>query len=498
MSSPITPLPPQLTGPPDPVVSGRVPPVLRGPGGPDVFDAPVVADDIGPLAVPPVRVVAQPASTGKPAVDAAGRRIPKSWPVYLWYLLCTSLEWLFGLASVVGCLAVLSAIPLVQFVSLGYLLEASSRIAKSGRLRDGFIDMHKFARIGSIVLGTWLLLLPLRYLSSLSLDAHLVDPGSFSARAYRIALLACTVLMIGHILLAWYSGGKLRHFFWPLLAPFQAAALFLFGGIIGPILRPLVERLSKKLAEDMYVERPLTAWFPPAILFAGIRRGHLYREARDAVWEFAVGLNLPQHFWLGLRGCAGAVVWLLVPVLLLIGGSTIPNGGLAFVSGWLGALMLTIVLAHLLILQTHFACEKQFVAFFDVVRCWGLFQRAPLAWWLALSVALLASVPLYLATIEMTQRELTYLISLFFVAFLYPARLLAGWAMGRSLRHQGAQRPLTPLRFIFSAFLVLPATAPVILFYIVILWASQYTAWFGPASLLVQHAFMVPVPFLGV
>ena len=39
---------------------------------------------------------------------------------------------------------------------------------------------------------------------------------------------------------------------------------------------------------------------------------------------------------------------------------------------------------------------------------------------------------------------------------------------------------------------------PVVLGYLIILWASQYTSWFGPFSLMVQHAFMVPVPFLGV
>ena len=76
-----------------------------------------------------------------------------------WYGLCWGLEWLFGLASVIGCLAVLAAIPLVNFVSLGYLLEASGRVATSGRLRDGFIDMPKYARIGSLVAGTWLWLL---------------------------------------------------------------------------------------------------------------------------------------------------------------------------------------------------------------------------------------------------------------------------------------------------------------------------------------------------
>ena len=68
---------------------------------------------------------------------------PKSRLMQCWYGLCWGLEWLFGLGSVIGWLAVLAAIPLVNFISLGYLLEASGRVARSGRLRDGFIDMPK-------------------------------------------------------------------------------------------------------------------------------------------------------------------------------------------------------------------------------------------------------------------------------------------------------------------------------------------------------------------
>ncbi|HMC12220.1 MAG TPA: hypothetical protein VKH44_13055, partial [Pirellulaceae bacterium] len=63
-----------------------------------------------------------------------------------WYGLCYALEWLFGLVSLLACLAVLAAIPIVNLLSLGYLLEASGRVARSGRLRDGFIDIGKFAR----------------------------------------------------------------------------------------------------------------------------------------------------------------------------------------------------------------------------------------------------------------------------------------------------------------------------------------------------------------
>ena len=166
-------------------------------------------------------------------------RWPKSWPVKGWYGLCYTLEWLFGLASLLACLAVLAAIPIVNFFSLGYLLEASGRVARSSRVRDGFIDISKFARIGSLVAGTWLCLLLPRHIASLATDAWLINPEGFGARAWRISQVACTVLVIGHVLLAWYSGGRLRHFFWPVLAPFQLVARLLFGGIVGPLLRPM-------------------------------------------------------------------------------------------------------------------------------------------------------------------------------------------------------------------------------------------------------------------
>ena len=47
------------------------------------------------------------------------RRRPQSWAVKLWYGLCWTLEWLFGLASLFATLAVLAAIPIVNFLTLG-------------------------------------------------------------------------------------------------------------------------------------------------------------------------------------------------------------------------------------------------------------------------------------------------------------------------------------------------------------------------------------------
>ena len=43
------------------------------------------------------------------------------------------------------------------------------------------------------------------------------------------AQIAATLLVIGHVLLAWYSGGRLPHFLWPALVPIQLAWRLVLG-----------------------------------------------------------------------------------------------------------------------------------------------------------------------------------------------------------------------------------------------------------------------------
>src|SRR5438270_2680511 len=69
-------------------------------------------------------------------------------------LILAGIEWIFGFACLIGALAILAAIPILQFLSLGYLLEAAGRVARSGRLRDGFIGVRTMARIGGIVVAS--------------------------------------------------------------------------------------------------------------------------------------------------------------------------------------------------------------------------------------------------------------------------------------------------------------------------------------------------------
>src|SRR5438045_7866522 len=60
----------------------------------------------------------------------------------VWHGAGSACEWLFGAATLVVGLAVLAAVPILQFLTLGYLLEAGGRVARTGKLRNGFIGVR--------------------------------------------------------------------------------------------------------------------------------------------------------------------------------------------------------------------------------------------------------------------------------------------------------------------------------------------------------------------
>ena len=396
----------------------------------------------------PVETVVVAESAAAPVVaEVISSHLPGR-VVRTWLLICGATHWLFGVLSLIVALAILATIPVVNFLSLGYLLEASGRVSRSGRFRDGFVGIRKASRVGSVVLGTWLLILPLRLLADLRDTAHLIDPDSQPTGFLGALLIVATAVLIGQILWACYRGGKLRHFFWP-----------------API------RLWRTLWEK-----------------------NKFSRARDAVWEFVVELRLPYYFSLGLRGFVGAVAWLLIPVSIwgfaYAISADVPQPAFVLLS-LCGGLVFALMMLYLPFLQAHFAAENRLRAMFEVGKVRALYKRAPLAFWIALFVALLFALPLYLLKIEMTPQEVVWLPSLVFVLFIFPARLLTGWALGRG-RHQ-----TTPRHFVFR-WLGRLAALPVVGIFAVIVYMTQYLCWYGPASLLEQHVLLVPVPFLSL
>ena len=350
-------------------------------------------------------------------------------------------DWLFGAVALTLGLSILSATPVAQFLTFGYLLEATGRVARTGRLRDGLVGVRKASRVGSMVIGVWLFLLPLQLVSSLATSAQLVAPRGPTARGWKVGLVVLTVLVVLHVMAACARGGRVRHFLMPFGNPFWIARR--------------------------------------------VRRGGAYASARDAVWAFAAGLRLPYYFRLGVLGFLGTLAWLAVPVSLLAAGRAAPVLVLP------GTLLLALVAIPLPFLQARFAAENRFRAVFELRAVRQQFRRAPWAFAIALAITLTAAVPLYLLKIEMIPRETVWLPSLVFLAFMYPARVLTGWAYARSTRRD-------PPRHGFFRWTGRLAAVPVAAVYVLIVFLSQLTAWRGVWSLYEQHAFLVPVPFLGL
>jgi hypothetical protein len=346
--------------------------------------------------------------------------------------------WCFGLASLVLGLAVLAAVPLGQFLALGYLLESSGRVARSGRLRDGFIGIRTAAKFGGLALVGLVMWLPLYFLSLQAEAARIIDPDGRAVRLAEGWLAVLAVLFSLHAAGALLRGGQIRHFLNPFNVPWVVVRVF-----------------SKKLHTD----------------------------ARDRLWETVVALRLPYYFWLGVRGFVGAFLWLAIPLTLLAQGHRNPA------VGFVGGCLLAVVVLYVPFLQVRFARDNRFRAFREVGEVRRAFRGAPLAFALALWVHLLLAIPLYLLKIEVIPRDLLFVEGTLFLLLMFPARLLGGWAFARGVRRA---EPRAWVSRWGGRLVVLPVVAA----YVLVVFASQHIGWQGVRSLYEQHAFLLPVPFV--
>jgi hypothetical protein len=401
---------------------------------------------------------------GEASESAGWSKAVRRWGWWCWTSAGNGAGLTFGFISLVVGLSAVATIPLLQFISLGYLLEVTRRVSLQGRLRDGLVGLEQAAYLGRLIFGAGLVSLPLFVSSHLSYAAFLIEPsGEAAARGERITWLLGGLFAF-HVLAAWYAGGRWRDFLWPLLAPW------------------ILVRLIR--------HRPWRNWFPPAMLLVAFWQGCWWRVSRDACWEVLTGLHLPYLFWLGMRAFVGTLIWLLPPVFLLVAAVEMDRDG-APLLGAIGVVLMVYVMLLLPHLQAQFARHQRFPALFGVRAVRRAFRRAPVAYLVAIVGTLLLATPLYLLKIEVSPRELAVVASLFFVTFGIPGRMLVGWSVARAERAPRDRHPC----FRWGARLLL---IPLVAFYVLLALLTQYSSWYGTWSLLEQHAVMVPVPFLEI
>jgi len=351
----------------------------------------------------------------------------------------------FGITCLVIFLALIAAVPIVNFIALGYLLDVEGRVARTGKIRLAFPLLDIAPRMGTIVIGVGLWLIPLFLLAGAAADARLIEPGGNSDQTLHLLTVIASIAISIHLCLALARGGTFPCF----IRPFKNAI-----------------------------------W-----LFKQIRSGGYFERAALNVSSFVASLKLGKNFSLGVRGFLGAFLWLVIPSLMFAAASA-PEGGQGgpVAITLLGGVSLVIVLGWLPLLQAHFAAENRFSAMFELRTIRRKFKRAPLAWMVSLIVVYVLSLPLYLFKVAALPRDAVWGITLIFVATIYPTKLLLGWAYYRtSSRTENAWFGWRWL----SRTIILPLLAV----YVFILFFTQFIGIHGSGVLLEHHLFLLPIPY---
>lgn len=350
---------------------------------------------------------------------------------------------LFGLVSLVVLLAVIAAIPIVNLLALGYMLEAQGRVARTGKLRYALPLLPLAPRLGSIGFGIWFWLLVVRFVADVAQDATIIAPRSVAATGWGLALSVVSAGVAVHLVLALARGGGFWCFF-----------------------RPLKNAL----------------W-----LIKALRTGEYWPRAEAAVREFVVALRLPHHFWLGLRGFLGTFLWLLPPTALFATLRDTSKPGQILLT-LLGAALLIPVLCWVPLLQTHFAAENRLGAFLELGRIRELYRRASIRCFLAVVVLYALALPLYLFKIAAPPQDALWFVTLIFVLTMYPAKIFVGWSYARARRNEHRQ-----WFFIrWPLWIVLTALLGAFLF---LLFFTPAIGSAGRRVLFDHHALLLPTPF---
>jgi len=369
------------------------------------------------------------------------KSIPRPWrnPIKFagWVI-----QGLFGLASLLFFLAVLAAIPVVNILALGYLLDAEGRVARTGKITQGFPLFPQAKRLGGIMIGVVLFLLPLKYLGSFTTDAAIIDPHSTSTQLFGLVTLFAAMVVFVHLLFALGRGGSLSCFF-----------------------RPIKN----------------VRW-----MIGQLRSRNYLVQASASVREFVKSLRLVKNFKLGFWGVLGVLMWTFFPTLLFAFADS-TEGFQVFVTV-IGGFLLMLVATWLPILQAGYASEGKFSAYRQLKQTRLLFRRTPMLWTLAFLVGYALSLVLYLFKIVAPPQDGLWMMTIVFITAIYPARIFIAWVYARAKRIETVPHFLW--RWLWSL-----TTVALCGFYIFLLFFARDIGANGKLVLYEQPLLMIPSPF---
>ncbi len=349
-----------------------------------------------------------------------------------------------GSATLVIFVAILAAIPGLNLLALGWMLEAEGRVARSGRLRDGLPWLGVVPRLGAAALGIWAWLVVVRLVAAVADDAALIDPGSQRAAVWSQARFIVALAVGIHIVLALAAGPSLAAFFRP------------------------VRNIRR--------------------VIAAARAGTLWETAATAIDRLLVVLAPAATFRLGLGGFLGGLAWVALPTLLFASARVSERPAAPLVSV-IGGVLLAMTLMWVPFLQARYAATGRVAAFLDLAEVREWFRRAPVAMLAALVLLLGLTLPLYLLKVVVPPRDAVWLLTPLFVVLILPGRLAVGLAAARAAGR-------TERAWIGTRVLAGVVGWVAIGLYLVLLFLAPVLDALGTRVLFDHHAVLLPTPFL--
>lgn len=357
-----------------------------------------------------------------------------------------SLSWILSLVagsvSLFVILAVLAAIPGLGLLSLGLMLEAEGRVYRSGRLLDAVPFPAILPRLGSVAFGVWFWLAIVWLVTHVAADATIIAPQGRASVGWGVFQRVLGPLVAIHLVLAINAGGSFLSFFRPIRN-----------------LRMLVGRM---------------------------RKGEAWQKAVDGMGRAIAVIAPLRLLWLGMAGFAGAFIWLVLPTLMFSSVRESQQPVIVLVT-LLGAGLLAAVLSWVPFFQARFAAEGRLGVFRELAVIREMHARAPIVMLAAVVGSYALSLPLYLLKVAVLPGDALLLLTPLFVATIFPARILVGWAAGHASRRH--KRAWWPLRLSLYAIMI-----AALAFYLILLFLMPAIDAGGRRVLFDHPALLLPVP----